>query len=84
MQAKKVKSSKGKKLHLFRDGFTLPSATEPAEDAESAPLLLDKQSESNNKVQSPKMVVKNQVIYTVLCIISSLKFHVCCHYCVAW
>jgi hypothetical protein len=79
MQAKKVKASKGKKLHLFRDGFTLPSATEPAEDAESAPVVLDMQSESNNKVQSPKVVVRNQVIYSVLRIIYSFKSNVCCH-----
>jgi len=68
MQTKKVKASKGKKLHLFRDGFTLPSATEPAEDAESVPFELDKQSEPNIKVQLPKTVVKNQVIYSVPCI----------------
>lgn len=79
MQAKKVKASKGKKLHLFRDGFTLPSAIEPAEDAESTPSVLDKQSEYNNKVQSPKTVVETQVIYTVLCVFSS-ESNICCHY----
>lgn len=69
MQAKKVKASKGKKLHLFRDGFTLPSATEPTDDAEST-LLLDMQSESSNKVQLPTAAIKNKVIRTLLLIIN--------------
>jgi hypothetical protein len=67
VQAKKVKASKGKKLHLFRDGFTLPSATEPADDAESTPSMLDRQSEPSNKVQSPTAGVKNRVICSPLC-----------------
>lgn len=38
VQAKKTKPTKGKKvLHLFHDGFTLPSAREPDDDPISNP-----------------------------------------------
>ena len=70
-----MKASKGKKLHLFRDGFTLPSATEPAEDAKSTPVL-ERQSESSNKVQSPNAAVKNKVICTLLCALLIHKIRV--------
>lgn len=77
VQAKKVKASKGKKLQLLRDGYT-PTETVPAEDADSASIVVEKQFESNNKVQAPKIVVNNQVIYSNLCSNHSLKSSIFC------
>lgn len=78
MQAKKAKASKGKKLQLLRDGYTPPTETVPAEDADSAPFVVEKQFESNNKVQAPKIVVNNQVIHSSLCSNHSLKSSIFC------
>lgn len=47
LQAKKIKSSKVKKVHLFRDGFTLPSAAEPDDDSDQAPPLLKLQGDGD-------------------------------------
>lgn len=53
-KAKKVKASKKKKLHLFRDGFTLPSATKPVGDANSAQLIAG----FGNEVQASNATIK--------------------------
>lgn len=64
MQAKKVKASKKKKLHLFRDGFTLPSATKPVGDANSAQLIAG----FGNEVQASNATIKIPVIFQFRCI----------------
>jgi hypothetical protein len=53
VQAKKTKPTKGKKvLHLFHDGFTLPSAREPDDDPISNPHGLRSPNEAAEIVVS--------------------------------